>query len=313
LSLALPLAALPLARPARGGEPLRVIVPFAAGSAYDLLIRVIAPKLEEVLGTRLLTDHRPGAGGTLGTALAARARPDGATLLLTGSSHTISARLYPKLAYHPLESFEPVALLGRSGLVIAASAMAPETTLEALVRRAQAEPGVLLQASSGTGSVSHLAMAILFARTGVRMRHLELQSAGQVVLELLAGRAQVAAIPVPNAMAVLGDRRIRLLAYTAAERSPFLPSVPTVAESGWADAVFDTWAGFLAPVGTPRRRVEALARASEATLADPEARERLARIGAVPGFSGPSQARAVLAAEWAVAESVARDARSGFD
>ena len=265
----------------------RIVIPFAAGGTQDTLARAINAELGAALGKTVIVENRPGAGGTIGTGVVAKAPPDGQTLVLAAASHTIAGSLYAKLPYHPLRDFTPVAHIGNVDYVLMSSSTVPAKTVAELVAHAKANPGKLNYASAGNGSATHLSMAYFVALAGVDMVHVPYKSAGEAVQEVLAGRSHAVVAATISAIPFAKEPRLRMLGATGLKRSKFLPNLPTVDESGVKGYEFDSWMGLLGPAGMPKATVEAINGAIGKLLKDPAILERLEKQGVVPEAMTP--------------------------
>ncbi len=251
-------------------RPIRVVVPFSAGGAVDGPMRAIAQELGKRLKQQVIIDNKPGAGATIGSELVAKAPPDGYTLLLASQTNAISATLYSKLSFNPIDDFTPISLLGREPGVLVVHPSVPVKSVAEVVALAKAKPTELNYSSSGNGSGQHLFMAMFASMSNIKMTHVPYKGSGQATTDLLAGTVQLA---VPGTQAMLKhikDGKLRPLATTGVTRSPLLPDVPTLAESGLAGYSAYVWMGLLAPKGTPQPIVDRLHRELKATLATPE-------------------------------------------
>ena len=264
-----------------GGKIVRIVVPFAAGGAREVLARSFHAELGAALGETVIVENRPGAGGAIGTAAVAKAPPDGHTLVFAASSHSATALLAATSPYDPVADFAPVANIGMQSYVLMTSAALPAKSVGELVRYAKAHPGELNYASPGLGSSGHLAMAYFAKLAGVEMVHIPFKSTQDATNDVLAGRSQALIVPNVGALPFARDSRIRLLAVTSPKRSSFLPGVPALAEEvpGYA---FESWFGLLAPARTPRPVVERINAAVTKVLADPAVLRRLAAQGVEP-------------------------------
>lgn len=268
---------------AQSARPLRIVVPFTPGGSTDILARVLAPRLAQALGQNVIVDNRPGAGGSLGAAEVARADPDGHTLLM-GHIGTLAVNpsLYPKLAYDPIRSFEPVAGVGRVPNVLVVRSDAPMRSLRDLVDRARAQPGRLTYSSGGNGSAAHITMEYLKLRTGTFMLHIPYRGTAPSITDLLAGTVDATFTGSPAVLPHVRSGRLRALAVSSAARLPALPDVPTVAESGYPGFEADQWYGLVAPAGISTVVVAQLNAEVNKALAQPEVAQQLASEGAVP-------------------------------
>ena len=261
-------------------RPIRVISPFAAGSASDTTGRVVLDQVSQNLGQAIVVEVRPGAGGTLGFTQVAKADPDGYTLVTSSSSMGTESVLHRKLPYDPLHDFIPVALFGTQPNVLVTSTQSGFKTLADLIAAAKAKPGTLTFASAGIGSSSHMAAERFRLAAGIDVRHVPFRDAG--ITEVMAGRIDYYFLPLAAAVATLGSGKLVVLTQSSAARIPLLPDVPSVVEAGYPNAQFRFWVGLSAPVKTPRPIVDKLHDATEKALAMPALREKLAKLGVTP-------------------------------
>jgi tripartite-type tricarboxylate transporter receptor subunit TctC len=258
-------------------------VPFTPGGSSDLLARALAPSLGAALGQTVLVDNRPGAGGSIGAAEVARAEPDGQTLLM-GHLGTLAVNpsVYPRLAYDPLRSFVPVAMVARVPNVLVVSAASPFKSLADLLAAARARPGRLSYSSGGNGSAAHIAFEALKLRAGVFLLHIPYRGTAPSIVDLLAGQVDASFTGVTAVLPQVQAGRLRALAVSSLQRLPSLPAVPTVAESGFAGFEADQWYGLVAPAATPAATVARLNAVVNQALALPEVARLLAAEGALP-------------------------------
>ncbi|MEN9629044.1 MAG: hypothetical protein RJA10_2271 [Pseudomonadota bacterium] len=281
-------AALPLPALAQAGKPVRLIVPFTPGGSTDILARAIAPRLASALGVNVVVDNKPGAGGSLGAGDAAKAEPDGHTLLM-GHIGTLAVNpaIYPKLAYDPLKSFAPVAWVARVPNVLVVPALSPSRSFKELVERARANPGRLTYSSGGNGSAAHITFEYLKLRAGLFMLHIPYRGTAPSVTDLIAGQVDATFTGAPAVLPHVRGGRLRALAVSSPQRLATLPDVPTVAESGYPGFEADQWYGVVAPAGTPAAVVARLNAEINKALALPEVAQQLAVEGAVPTPATP--------------------------
>jgi tripartite-type tricarboxylate transporter receptor subunit TctC len=274
-------ALLPSAAAQPGGKVMRIVVPFAAGGAREVLARTFYSELGAALGETVIIDNRPGAGGAIGTAFVARAAPDGRTLIFAASSHNVTALLGAQPSYDPIRDFAAVANVGMQSYALMTSAQVPAESVGAFLRYARARPGRLNYSSAGHGSSSHLAMAYFASLARVSMVHIPFKSSQDATNDVLAGRSHAVIVPNVGALPYAKDSRVRILGVTSREPSPFLPGVPTVAASlpGYE---FDSWFGLLAPARTPRSLIDRINASVARLLRDPVILKRLAGQGVVP-------------------------------
>lgn len=270
-------------------RPLRIIVPFSPGGAVDGPMRAIAEQLGRRLKQQVIIENRPGAGATIGSELVAKAPPDGYTLLLASQTNAISATLYSKLAFNPIDDFVGISLLGREPGVLVVHPSLPANNVAELVALAKKDPGKLNYASSGNGSGQHLFMAMFASMSGIQLTHVPYKGSGQAVTDLLAGTVPMA---VPGAAAMvkhIKGGKLRALATTGVARSPQLPEVPTLAEAGLTGYSAYVWMGLLAPKGMPKAIVDKLQAELKAALATPEVTTYMNEAGIESVGSTPAE------------------------
>jgi tripartite-type tricarboxylate transporter receptor subunit TctC len=263
------------------GQVTRIVVPFAAGGAREILARTFRGELAAALEQTIIVENRPGAGGAIGTASVAKAPPDGHTLLFAAASHNVTALLAATPAYDPIKDFAPVANIGMQSYVLMTSASLPVGTVAELVAHAKAHPGALNYASPGPGSSGHLAMAYFAKLAGVQMLHIPFKSTQDATNDVIAGRSHALIVPNVGAMPFAHDARIRLLGVTSPKRSPFLPQLPAIAETV-RDYAFESWFGLLAPARTPQPVIQRINAAVSSLLKNPAILQRLASQGVEP-------------------------------
>ena len=294
-------------------RPVRVVVPFSPGGAVDGPMRLLAEGLTRRLGQAVFVENKPGAGATIGTELVAKAAPDGYTLLLASQTNAISATLYSKLPYDPIEDFTPISLIGREPGVVVVHPSLPVRTLQELIAYVKAHPGEVDYASSGNGSGQHLFAALLCSMTGMKMNHVPYRGSGQATTDLLAGQVKVA---IPGTAGMVGHIRagkLRALAVTGAKRSPQLPDVPTVAEAGLPGYEAYIWMGLLAPRGTPPGIVERLHHEVVSVLATDEVKRYMEGAGIEIVGSTSASFGAFYRAEKALWAKVIRETGARID
>ncbi|HEY8245161.1 MAG: Bug family tripartite tricarboxylate transporter substrate binding protein [Vicinamibacteria bacterium] len=289
-----------LAGPASAQFPdrlLRLVVPFPPGGATDVMGRILARKMGEILGKTVVVENHPGAGGTIGTDFAARQPGDGYTLLLVNAiPHTASRSLYPTLKYDPVKSFTPIGALGLIRYILVVNNDVPAQDYAQFVAYAKANPGKLNFASAGVGSAPHLAMELWLRAAGVDMLHVPYAGSGPAMTDLMGGRVQAAMDNVGAAPHIKAGK-LRALAITGANRAPAFPQIPTFAEVGLPSYdVSGTW-GLIAPANVPDATVKILSDALAKTIADPEVRDALVAQGIEPVYAGAADYGAVLVRE----------------
>ncbi|KQX23028.1 tripartite tricarboxylate transporter substrate binding protein [Variovorax sp. Root434] len=261
-------------------KPIRLIVPFPAGGGTDIIARELANKLTSS-GYNFVIDNKPGSGGNLGVDAAAKAAPDGYTLVLGQTSNlAINPTLYPKLPYDPVKDLTPVSLVASSPLVIVAGSSTPYKTLGDVVKAAKEKPGFINYASSGNGTVSHLAGESFQKTAGIKLTHIPYKGASQGATDVIGGQVQLYISTVPTLMGHIKSGKMRPLAVTSLQRVQDLAQVPTVAESGFSGFESVTWFGILGPANLPKEVVAKLNADINKALKEPDLRQKLIAQGA---------------------------------
>ncbi len=294
-------------------RPVKVIVPFSPGGAVDGPMRVIAQELSKRLGQQVIVENKPGAGATIGSDLVAKAAPDGYTLLLASQTNAISATLYAKLPFDPIEDFAPISLLGREPGVLVVNPVFPPKTFQEFLAYVKERPGQVDYASSGNGSGQHLFAAMLASMTGLRMNHIPYKGSGQATTDLLGGQVMVS---IPGTAGMVGHikaGKLRPLAVTGSQRSPQLPDVPTVMEAGVPGYEAYVWMGLLAPKGTPAPIIDRLHRELMPVLATTEVKNYMATAGIEIVGSTPAEFGRFFRAEKDQWAKVIRDTGAKID
>jgi tripartite-type tricarboxylate transporter receptor subunit TctC len=290
------------------GRALRLVVPHAVGSAPDFVGRTIAGRLGELLGQPVTVENRPGKNEIVGTEVAARAPPDGYTLLLVTPAFSANPALHSKLPYDTARAFVPVALLAVLPRVLVASTNLPVSSLQDVIAIAKASPGRIAYASTGRGSGPHLAGELLKSRTTVQMRHVVYDALEPALADLVAGRVQLMLIDFPAVEPLVSAGKLRALAVTGPKRLPAAPDVPTMTEAGVPDYELVDWFGVVVPAGSPKAAVERLNADLRRTMQSPEVRDKLrARLGAEAAVGTPADFAALLRSEFALWDKLARE------
>ena len=264
-------------------KPIRLVVPFPAGGSTDIIGRLLAQKLSERLGQSVIVDNRGGAGGTIGTDNAAKSPPDGYTLLLsTTSTLAVAPSAYSKLPYDPVRDFTPVSLVAITPYLLVVNTGVKASTLAEFIALAKSQPGKLNYASAGNGTTTHLAMEMLKEAAGIDVVHVPFKGNGPAELAILGGEVQALFGSMPAILQQTKAGKLRPLAVGSSARSPALPDVPTVANSGYAGFEATLWLGVSAPAGTPKPVLDRLESEIRAIVAMPDFRESMARNGADP-------------------------------
>ncbi len=287
-------AALAQAYPAR---PVKLVVPFPAGGATDIFARVLSQKLGEKLGTSLVVENRPGAGGTIGSDLVAKAAPDGYTLLLaTSSTHSIAPSLNPRMPYDAVRDFAPIAHVGNAPSIMLVPNSSPAKTLREWMDHAKKNPGRLNYASSGGGTIVQLTTELFKEQAGLFIVHIPYKGTALAIPDLVSGKVDVLFDALPTGLPHVRDGRLRALAVTSAKRTPMAPDLPAVAEvlPGYESS---TWFGLYGPKGLPADLVARINTAVNQSFADGEVKDKLARLGIEPVGGTPAQFMQMAAAD----------------
>ena len=279
-------------------KPIRLIIPFPPGGGSDVTGRIVAMAMSERLGTQMVVDNRAGAGGIIGTELAANAARDGYTLLVASLAHVVSPWLYDlKGRFDPIRSFAPVAIVAGSPIVLVVHPGVPARSVAELLALARKNPGKLQYASAGVGSVSHLAAELFTYSAKVDMLHVPYKGAGAATVDVVAGHANLTFGGLLATVPHVRAGRLRALGVGSLQRNPILPDVPPIAEAGVPDYETVNWFGLLAPVGTPAAIIERLHREVTAVQELPEIRKQLDNDGATVLRMSPPQFGAYMAAD----------------
>ena len=278
-------------------RPLRFVIPFPPGGGADNLARVVGASAAEKLGQQIVIDNRAGAGGNIAAEVAARAAPDGYTLLQANVAHAISTSLYRKLNYDLLRDFVPVTQLASIPFVLAVYPGLNVGSVRELIARAKAKPGDLSYASSGSGGPSHLAMELFKSMAGVDIRHIPYKGAVSGAADLMTGQVHMMFFTVSAALPLMSGGKVKLIALASPRRSPLAPDLPTVAESGLPGFEATTWFGVMVPRGTPQAIVEKLHTTFASSLKTPDVRDRLQKQGFDIVGSSPQEFAAYVKAE----------------
>ena len=261
-------------------KPIRLIVPYAPGGATDIISRAVAIELTKTLGQAVNVDNRPGAGGNLGSEMVARSAPDGYTLLTSASSlHGITPFLYKKLNYDPNKDLLPIIVLAGFANVLVVNPSVPANSVKDVIALAKAQPGKLTCASSGSGSTIHMSCEMFKQMLGLEITHVPYKGSGPAVTDLMGGHVNLMFDNIPSAITHIRSGKLRALATTGARRSPTLPDLPTVVETGVPGYESTAWFGIAAPVGTPREIIARLNADGQKAVRAPEFVKRMTDLG----------------------------------
>jgi tripartite-type tricarboxylate transporter receptor subunit TctC len=290
-------------------RPIHLIVPFAAGGANDIIARLIQPALALALGQPIIIDNRPAASGTVGTEAVARAQPDGYTLLMAFTTHTVNPAINAKLPYDTERDLAPIVLVGKSPLILSVNEKVPAKTLSELIALAKAKPGKLNYATPGSTSEAHLLMALWTKRAGIEMQHIAYRGGAPAVLGTVSGEAEMTLMSPIASLSQIKAGTLRALAVGSLERDPQLPDVPTFAQSGFPGFEAVAWAGLFTTAGTPQPIIARLNTEVNRIIRDPQMVARFREQGITPAGGTPGQFGTYVASEirrWREAAAVAK-------
>ncbi|RUP23821.1 MAG: tripartite tricarboxylate transporter substrate binding protein [Curvibacter sp.] len=301
------------AQTAYPNKPVRLVVPFPAGGATDLFARALSQKLGERLGSSLVIENRPGAGGSIGSDLVAKAAPDGYTLLLaTSSTHSIGPALGARLPYDTVRDFTPIAQVGNAPSVMLVPNSSPARNIKEWIELARKNPGKLNYASSGNGTIVQLTTELFKAQAGLFIVHIPYKGTALAIPDLVSGKLDVLFDSLPTGMPHVRDGRLRALGITTLKRSPLAPELQPIAEvlPGYEST---TWFGLYGPKGLPAELQLRINQAAGQTLADPEVKDKLHRMGIEPVAGSPQQFAAMVAADTAKWKKIITERRISTD
>ena len=304
-------AAFAQAYPAR---PVRIIVAFTAGSATDIIARVLAERFTRTMGQPFLVENKPGAGGSVGTEQVKNARPDGYTLVAAGSGpFGINPAIYSKLPYDPLKDFELIGNIVLTPQALVVGAQTPYMTLKDLVAAAKARPGEIAYASLGTGSTSHLTMEAFLAVAGLKLNHVPFKGSSDAQTQIIGGSVPLMSDTVPGVLVQVKAGKLRALGVAIPQRSPYLPEVPTIAEQGYAGFESVGWIGLAAPAKTPAAILDRLNAEIRSMLQDPAVKARIDQLAFTPVGDSRQEFTAFVRSEIAKWSKVAKDSGARAD
>ena len=278
-------------------KPIKIIVGYSAGGATDVLTRLISVNMSNTLGQSIVVENRPGANSNVGAEIVARSPADGYTLYAFSIANTINASLYPKLSYDPIKDFEPVGMIAKIPNILVVNPNIPVKTVADYVRYAKDSKDGVTFASSGSGSSIHLSGEMFKMQSKVQMLHIPYKGSAPAVTDLLGGQVESMFDNAPSALPHIQSGKLRPIAVTSAQRSPYLPDVPTIAESGYPGFDVQSWFALVAPAGTPKPIIKQLNTALNKALNSPEVRQRLQELAATPEPGTPEKMAAFEAAE----------------
>ncbi len=298
----------PMARSRAQGQVIRLIVPFTVGTGPDLLARILGEELRQRLNGTIVVDNKPGASGNIGTQLAARATPDGLTLMVTVNTFVMNVSLFKSIPYDPEKSFVPIAEIATGALALVVHPEVEANSPLELIDLARSKPGELNYASPGRGTPQHLAMELFRLTAKINLTHIPYSGSAGAVKDLLGGQVQAMFLPVHTALPLHANGQIRILAVGSKTRSPHAPRVPTLVESGVPDYNVDLWFGALAPAGTPKDIIDRYNVAINEVLKQPHVQELLGKQGMVAQGGAPERLAELIAADGPRWAKVVKDA-----
>ena len=286
LAIASVLADFPLLRPATAetwpDQPIHIVVPFTAGSATDVVARIVAAEMARNLGQPVIVDNRPGAGGTIGAGHVARAEPSGYTLLANSSAHTVNPAIYPDMTYDTRVDLRAITMLAQQPNILVAAPSKGWKTAADYAQAATAEPGKLTYATAGTGSGTHLNAEKFRLSAQIGVVHVPYRGTPEALRDTMAGETDLCFCPIVAALPMIKQGRVVALANGSPRRASVLPDLATTEEQGFPDSGYTFWIGLFAPAGTPRRVIDRLNAEAKRALEFPEVRERLQELGTDP-------------------------------
>jgi len=286
---------------------VRYVVTDGAGSAVDILARIVAEGLSAIYGQQVIVDNRPGAGGNIGADMAAHAPADGYTMVQIATTHTVNASLYKSLGYDLVRDFAPVTELASAPAIAVVPVSSPAKSIGDLIRMAKAKPGELTYASAGSGTCGFLAAELFRRQASVDMVHVPYKGGSPAVTAVISGESSVIFAPLAAALQQVVQGRLRALAVSTAQRLPMLPEYPTIAEAGVPGYEFSCWYGLLVPAKTPTNIVAAIHSAVTKVLNDPAVRKRLADMGYIPVGDRPEEFAAHIKSQIESFRPITRD------
>ncbi len=289
-------------------KPIRMIVPFTAGSVTDIIARTVGESMSRSLGQPIVIDNKPGAGGTIGAAMVARSDPDGYTVLVHSSGHALNPAIYPNLPYDTVKDLTGVTPLASVPNVLVVSPTRGWKSLADLIAAAKAHPGQMNYASAGTGSATHMNAEKFKLRAGIDAQHVPFKGTPEALTDVIGGRNDWFFAPLSSALPLIRDGKLQALAVSTVTRSPALPDVPTTNEAGVPNSDYTLWVGMIVPSATPPAVVKRLHDEAVKAISSPEVKERLANLGAEAFTMEPAAFNAYIKTEMEAAALIAKSA-----
>lgn len=297
-----------LAQDTYPSRPIRVIIPFGAGSFTDVLPRVVFDQVSKQMGQPIIVENRGGAGGTLGTGVVAKSAPDGYTLLANSSAHTIAPAIYPNLSYDTARDLSALVSMGQTPLVMIMAPSKGHKTVQDFVKAAKAKPGTANFASAGVGSATHLAAERFIQSSGIQATHIPFRGGSEALTEIIAGRIDFYFCPLGTALPQIRQGRVMALAVSSPNRTPALPDVPSTLEAGFANSDYTFWVGVFAPSGTPAAIIDRLHAETQKAMQVASVKSRLAELGSDSMNLSPAQFNAMVKQEIGTSAALAKAA-----
>ncbi len=294
-------------------KPIRLVVPYTPGAGTDTIARILAQKVGESLGQQVVIENRPGAGGTIGTEVVAKAPADGYTLLFAPTSHAINPGIYPKLGYDTLKDFAPISVVASLPVVLAVAPAVPAASVRELVALAKSTPDQLTMASSGNGTVFHLTGELFKESAGIRIVHVPFKGGAPAVAAVLGGQVSMTFETSVTLLPHIRSGKLRALGVAGIRRIALLPDVPTLGEAGFPTILAENWYGLYAPAGTPKETIARLYAELDRAIHSPDVREKLAQQGAEIRENTPEQSATFLRAEMVKWAKVIKDSGAKVD
>ena len=293
---------------------IRVLIPFPAGSAADIIARAMEPTLRGKLGQPLVIDNRGGAGGNIAAELTAKSAPDGYTIMMaTIGTHAINYSLYSKLSFHPIRDFTPIALVGESPNALVINPRVPANSIKELIALAKARPGQLNYGSSGAGTTVHLSAELFSSMTGIKMVHVPFKGATEVLTALLGGEVDLLFASLSSSISLIKSGRLKAFAVTGAQRSPSIPELPTMSEAALPGYAAAAWFGVVGPAGVPQPIVATLNTVTLAALNTQEVKDRLFASGVEVRSSSADEFARLIESEMRKWAKVVKDSGAKVD
>jgi len=290
-------------------RPVKIIVPFGAGGFTDVVARIVGQKLGAAMGGSFVIENKPGAGSTIGADMVAKAAPDGYTLVMISSTHTISPSIYKSIPYDPIKSFTPISKLVDSAYVLVVNPnKVAATNVKDFIALAKAKPDILHYASSGNGSTQHLMGGLFVSMTGAQLKHVPYRGSNGAMTDLIAGVVDSSFAGITNALPHLATGKLKALAVTTATRAPQMPDVPTLQEAGVAGYDASNWLALLGPAGMPKDIVQRLNAEIAKLMAQPETQKALFDAGVQVGLSTPEGLTQLMQGDMAKWAKIVKDA-----